>query len=409
MHKTGYVPGISAYSQRRNVEGFLKWSFVVDAAGPNDSMHLSGTSLLLGFPTNQCWPGFALGSRCWASHFHTWTQLWFIRPSNYSQHIIEDNNKNNEASLAEQRTHHYKTIKMLPSHLTTLLQSSFVEIVTDNAKSHVSKDQGAPKRRNSAPVSSSPTKRNRRGSLKRARSDTATPASRWESECIKDKDCPTPMMGRCPMEGSSLRSVLSKPVRRQSIDDPRILAMLHDSLSSFEGFVENSSSTSAILAKALETLDLYDDEFWSNFLDLHKTYHHISTVNHPRLLTAGATIITINYRLFAWCMLVSSSIALLPIQLSKQHYRVVPSSRGWYWMCRKRDQAIQRKSVLFLSWLLIRRFVLVALSLLGSGRSSTLRSWHSMCPRLLLTVSHCESGTWSSHINHGFALCSHNY
>mmetsp|Transcript_15502 Transcript_15502/g.31515 ORF Transcript_15502/g.31515 Transcript_15502/m.31515 type:complete len:152 (+) Transcript_15502:119-574(+) len=151
---------------------------------------------------------------------------------------------------------------MLPLHLTNLLKTSFVEVVTDNAKSHVSQDQSAPKRRNSAPMSS-PTKRNRRGSLKRTRSDPpATPViSRWESECHKKKDCPLSMKDRSPMEGSSLRSVLSKPVRRQSIDDPEILAMLHDSLSSFDGLVEKSNTTSAILAKALETLNLYDDEF----------------------------------------------------------------------------------------------------------------------------------------------------
>ena len=150
---------------------------------------------------------------------------------------------------------------MLPLHLQTLLQTSYIEVVADNAKSHVSQDQEGPKRRYSAPLSV-PTKRNRRGSLKRTRSDPPKPVSRWESECIKNKDCaPSSKTDRAPMEGSSLRRVLSKPVRRQSIDDPDLLALLSDSLSSLDGVIDESNSTAAILAKALETLDLYDTEF----------------------------------------------------------------------------------------------------------------------------------------------------
>lgn len=63
------------------------------------------------------------------------------------------------------------------------------------------------------------------------------------------------------MECSSLRSVLNKPVRRQSIDDPELLAMLHDSLSSLGGVFDESNHTAAVLAKALETLDLDDEDF----------------------------------------------------------------------------------------------------------------------------------------------------
>ena len=64
------------------------------------------------------------------------------------------------------------------------------------------------------------------------------------------------------MEGTTLHSVLSKPVRRQSIEDPNILAQLHDSLSSIEGIEDGTKNTAALLAKALESLDLYDDDLY---------------------------------------------------------------------------------------------------------------------------------------------------
>mgnify|MGYP005857279073 CR=1 FL=1 len=227
---------------------------MVDKVGPNDLMQGWTTS----FP-----PSLALLA---TSQFRIWLRTGLVLCNSEAQ--TPDRTPSSLHKLHPHINPRYniapsnKATEMLPLHLTNLLNTSFVEVVADNARSHVSKDQGTPKRRHSAP-SSSPTPRKRRGSLKRTRSDPASPVSRWESERNKNKDYPPSMnMDRSPMEGSSLRSVvLSKPVRRQSIDDPELLAMLHDSLSSFEGVIVESNSTSAILAKVLETLNLYDEDF----------------------------------------------------------------------------------------------------------------------------------------------------
>ena len=150
---------------------------------------------------------------------------------------------------------------MLPLHLQSLFNDEAVQVVVDNAKSHVSVHQGV-KRRNSEPSSSLSKKNRSRRHLKRTSSDPPKPVSRWESEaCPTKNDCPSAFKARpSPMEGTSLHSVLSKPVRRQSIEDPDILAQLHDSLSSIEGIDDTTQNTAALLAQALESLDLYDDD-----------------------------------------------------------------------------------------------------------------------------------------------------
>ena len=165
---------------------------------------------------------------------------------------------NHNPTPAQQRTNNI----MLPLHLQSLFQESFVDIVVDNAKSHISKG-GQVKRRNSEPScgSSSKNTKNRRRSLKRTRSDPPKPLSRWQSEAtpVKRNDlAPACTKPRPSMEASSLHCVLSKPVRRQSIEDPTLLAQLHDSLSSLDGVIDESQCTAAILAKALESLDVYE-------------------------------------------------------------------------------------------------------------------------------------------------------
>lgn len=149
-----------------------------------------------------------------------------------------------------------------PLHLQAIFEDSeLVTIVVDNAKSHISEDQGV-KRRNSEPSSSSP-RRNHRRSLKRTRSDPPKPFSRWESETKPSQtNCMAPAKVEPSVRGTtSLQNVLSKPVRRQSIEDADLLAQLHDSLSSLEGAIDENQSTAEILARALESLDLYDDDF----------------------------------------------------------------------------------------------------------------------------------------------------
>lgn len=153
---------------------------------------------------------------------------------------------------------------MLPLHLQCLLNDEVVSIVVDNAKSHISVHQGV-KRRNSEPSSSllpssNNKKKNGTRRVKRTCSDPPTRASRWESEAYPEKDDFSFKARTSSLEGTTLHSVLSKPVRRQSIEDPDILAQLHDSLSSIEGLEDNSRNTAALLAKALESLDFYDED-----------------------------------------------------------------------------------------------------------------------------------------------------
>ena len=157
---------------------------------------------------------------------------------------------------------------MLPLHLQCLFNDEAVQIVVDNAKSHVSKHHGV-KRRNSEPVSTLSKKTHRSRQLNRTSSDPPKRINRWESEAYPLKnDFPPPFDTATHshhhhhhpmMERNSLHSVLSKPVRRQSIEDPDILAQLHDSLSSIEDINDATQNTAALLAKALESLDLYDE------------------------------------------------------------------------------------------------------------------------------------------------------
>ena len=156
---------------------------------------------------------------------------------------------------------------MLPLHLQCLLNDEVAIIVVDNAKSHISAHHQCVKRRNSEPSSSllstsSSNKKKNDGSrrVKRTCSDPPTRASRWESEAYPEKDDFSFKSRPSSLEGTTLHSVLSKPVRRLSIEDPDILAQLHDSLSSIEGLEDNSRNTAALLAKALESLDFYDED-----------------------------------------------------------------------------------------------------------------------------------------------------
>lgn len=161
---------------------------------------------------------------------------------------------------------------MLPLHLQTMFSASScsVDIVADNAKTHVSQ-QGA-RRRSSAPSGagtiqqSSPRRSARCRSLQRSKSDPPATFSRWESEVLsptKKHDCAPCLKIRTSVQveeqPNSLHNVL-KPVRRQSIDDPEVLAQLHDSLGNLGGDVDETKSTAALLAMALESLDLFEDE-----------------------------------------------------------------------------------------------------------------------------------------------------
>jgi hypothetical protein len=170
---------------------------------------------------------------------------------------------------------------MIPLHLQVLISEASFSIVADNAKSHISEHQCA-RRRSSAPTTSLPRK-NRRRNLKRSRSDPPSVASRWESDCCSSAP---EDMGAAPTEDSSLqdilvkpkrrqsieecptkpqwqraaRNVLIKPQRRQSIEDPELLAQLHASLSSTEGVIDENRSTAELLALALESLEIFEEE-----------------------------------------------------------------------------------------------------------------------------------------------------
>jgi hypothetical protein len=114
------------------------------------------------------------------------------------------------------------------------------------------------------------------------------PVSRWESECSKTPlltNCTLPIkmpirvqapvevvgtltsVGTIPASTCTNSNCLpTKPVRRHSIDDPDELARLHESLSSLNNDTtmcmmnRNKKTTAEMLAKALESLDLYDEE-----------------------------------------------------------------------------------------------------------------------------------------------------
>ena len=154
---------------------------------------------------------------------------------------------------------------MLPLHLQCLLNNPLIDVVVDNAKSHISAQQGV-KRRNSEPFCLSASgcgrRRARSRSLKRTKSDPPKPLSRWESCPVKKDVAPAFHPSSSSMKTTSLTCALNRPVRRRSIDDPHILAQLQDSLSSLEGIDDPTKNTAALLAKALETLDFQDDTIY---------------------------------------------------------------------------------------------------------------------------------------------------
>lgn len=182
-------------------------------------------------------------------------------------HIVHHKN----IKPAEPWTVNYKHrhTMILPLHLQTILvESCSFDIVVDNAKSHISLNQGLGlRRRYSAPLSSSPNSRkNCTRSLKRTASDPATKKSRWESEAkalsSKRDSAPCMKLPDAPMGRKSLHNVFQpvRPVRRQSIEDPELLAQLHDSVSSIEGLNDRTRNTAALLAMALDSLDFSDDD-----------------------------------------------------------------------------------------------------------------------------------------------------
>ena len=141
---------------------------------------------------------------------------------------------------------------MIPNYLHTLVQDSSiaVPIVADNAKGHYSTHQRP--QTHDLPV----LRKKRRLPVSRSQ------RSRWESEGIHlKKNSDESLKLRDPMEGTSLQSVLSKPVRRRSIDDPDLLAILHDSISSIEDVFTDKKQTASILANALENISFYRDEY----------------------------------------------------------------------------------------------------------------------------------------------------
>lgn len=160
---------------------------------------------------------------------------------------------------------------MLLHHLQRLLDDEAIEIVVDNAKSHVSKHHGL-KRSNSEPLVTSAKKAHRSRHLNRRSSDPSKRLNRWESQAhpLKNNfastftnEASTHSHNHLPQHptvvGKSLHTVLSKPVRRHSIEDPDILAELHDSLSSIEGLNDTTQDTAVLLAKVLERFNLYDE------------------------------------------------------------------------------------------------------------------------------------------------------
>ena len=158
---------------------------------------------------------------------------------------------------------------MLLHHLQTVLKDSCIEIVEDNAKSHPTKGQTTP-RRGSMPTYVITSPRSRRRSLKRMNSHPSKPASRWESETIAHTTDPTSANSpqTTSFDGSIGHTVLSKPVRRQSIEDPDVLAQLQGSVSSLDGVNGASKDTAALLASALASIDSYEEEISTLLMSL---------------------------------------------------------------------------------------------------------------------------------------------
>lgn len=120
--------------------------------------------------------------------------------------------------------------------LETIYEHASIELKPDNARTHQKRVRQRARHKNASGISS--PKHHGKHLCESKKGDSPTADSRWESETVAritvlnsalQTDASIRPKAKVPISDSP-----TKPTRRQSIDDPELLAQLSDSFSSLE-------------------------------------------------------------------------------------------------------------------------------------------------------------------------------